>query len=154
MGINYKMLTQKVAIFNKIGEKENREEYHISILDKVKLEERIAISHTAEGQAAFDSFKLYIDAKYSKAFYKNSKRLFMHSYAFKDLIPERRAGFWTVNEGDYIVSDIPNDFSLENGNIENLKRICKVYTINAFVPVYAAEGIHHWEVSGRGKILE
>lgn len=153
MGIKKDCLPHEITIYHKLGEVNKIAKFHPTIIKLVRLEQRIAISQKLKGQSTYDTFKIYIDTCNSVAYWQNNRRTYLSRHTFKSLSQEEQQNYWTISEGDYIITKAIDDseFSM---NIEELKKAMRVYTVNAFVPVYDKKGLHHWEVSGRGKILE
>ena len=118
-----------VTIFNRLGEDENGiAQYKICIFRNVRMETKTAANPVYSGERNNNNFRLYLftDRGYlpPEEFLKSPN---LH---------------WTLAPGDLLAVGV-------HGEIP--KNPYRINTINA---LYSEKGFHHWEVSGRGRLLE
>lgn len=147
MPIGKDCLPQKITVFHRLGETDGVARYHKTVLSDVRIEERLAINQTLSGERSIETFKAFIDVE------KQNGPKFVDAKAFSEFSEEERDGFWTVSEGDYILPAALTSDDAEK-SVTLLKSKMRVFTVNAFSALYDSRGIHHLEVSGRGKLLE
>ena len=147
MGIKKSSLPHEATLFHRDGES-----YTAFYFKYVRFEQRIAVMQKTRGQASYDTFKVFIDPKNSVVFGDSGRKKYLPCHTYKHLAEPEKNEYWTIEEGDYLAAE-----HVDAGlwaDIRELKKKMRVYTVNSFVPVYEKRGLHHWEVSGRGKILE
>jgi len=118
-----------VTVFNRLGEDEQGKGiYKACVFRNVYIETKAAANPVYSGERNNDNFRLYLftDRGYLE------KEEFLRS-------PE---GHWTLAPGDLLAKGIHSEIPL---------RPYRINTINVF---YAQDKFHHWEVSGRGHLLE
>lgn len=147
MPIGKDCLPQKITVFHRLGETDGVARYHKTVLSDVRIDERLAITQTLSGERSIETFKAFIDVE------KQSGPKFVDAETFSELPEDERDGFWTVAEGDYILPAALMQEDAEK-SVTLLKNKMRVFTVNSFSALYNSRGIHHLEVSGRGKLLE
>ena len=153
MSISKSCLPHSITVFHKIGESGKTATYHKTKITNVRFDGRFAVSQKISGEKSLETFRAVIDPKTSVATGAFGRREYMPSEIFKSLPESERENYWTVCEGDYI---FPCVLSAEDSekSVTLLKNKMRVFTVNSFSVQYDSYGIHHLEVSGRGKLLE
>lgn len=153
MPIGKTCLPQKITLFHRLGETDGVATYHKTVISGVRLDERLAVSQTAVGERSIETFKAFIDIRNSAAEGGGSVRKYIAAEKFKSLSESERNGYWTVAEGDYLFSGVLTAVDAQK-SVTLLKNKMRVFTVNALSVLCDSRGIHHLEVSGRGKLLE
>lgn len=118
-----------VTIFNRLGEDETgTARYKASVFRNVYIETKHAANPVYSGERNNDNFRLYLFT---------DRGYLPHDEFRKD--PENH---WTLEPGDLLALGI---------HPTPPKNPYRLNTINVF---YARDRFHHWEVSGRGQLLE
>lgn len=153
MPIGTMCLPRTITVFHRLGEVGGVATYHKTVITGVRFDERLAITQKEIGEKSIETFKAFIDIVKSSAEGNFGLQDYISSEVFPNLSEEERDGYWTVAEGDYI---IPSALSQEDltKSVTLLKNKMRVFTVNALSVQYDSRGIHHLEVSGRGKLLE
>ncbi len=153
MSITKRCMPHGITVFHRMGESGRVASYHKTFISGVRLEQRLAVSQKKIGESSLETFKAIIDVKMSKAYYGSKTRKYLSSDDFAELKSPNTDSFWTVSEGDYIFPQIlTSEDSAESVTL--LKNKMRVFTVNSVSEQYGQGGIHHLEVSGRGKLLE
>ena len=119
-----------VTIFNRLGEDENGEAlYKPCVFRNVRIETKTASNPVNSGERDNDNFHLFLftDDGYLPP---------------EEFTEETQHGHWTLAPGDLLAEGICTEPP------------ARPYRINTVVPCYAGDRFHHWEVKGRGQILE
>ena len=153
MSITKNCLPREMTIFHKIGETDGVATYHKTYIKNVRLDEILAVNQNNTGEKTLETFRAFIDLKSSIATDGQNRQTYISSEIFQTLSSSEREGYWTVCEGDYV---FPLILSAEDAakSVTILKNKMRVFTVNSFSVQYDSHGIHHLEVSGRGKLLE
>ena len=136
MALSKELLCHTVTVFNRLEDDDGTERLRGIWLKNVRIEQRIGIFQQKDGQFSHDTFKHFADPEITEACRVDTK-----------------LEYWTFAEGDYL---IPKEVSLlqEDEELDDIRKYEQVFVINSVNPVYAGKRLHHWEVSGRGRILE
>ena len=119
-----------VTIFNRTEENADGEmQYKASVFRNVRIETKLAANPVDSGERNNDNFILFL---FSKEGYVTPEHF----------VGENRKGHWTLAPGDLVAEGICTALP------------ARPYRINTVNPCYAGEHFHHWEVKGRGQILE
>ncbi len=118
-----------VTIFNRLGEDENGKGiYKPCVFRNVYIETKHAANPVYSGERNNDNFRLYLFTD--------------RGYLPKEEFQKSPAGHWTLEPGDLLALGIHRTIPTNPYRLN---------TINVF---YARDKFHHWEVSGRGQLLE
>lgn len=118
-----------VTIFNRLGEDENGEGiYKTCVFRNTYIETKSAANPVYSGERNNDNFRLYLFTD--------------KGYLPPDEFRQSPTGAWTLAPGDLLALGIHNEIP---------KRPYRINTINVF---HSKNKFHHWEVSGRGHLLE
>ena len=118
-----------VTIFNRLGEDEQGNGiYKPCVFRNVYIETKTAANPVYSGERNNDNFRLYLFTN--------------RGYLPKDEFLKSPHSHWTLAPGDLLVKGIHRDLP---------RRHYRINTINEF---HARDKFHHWEVSGRGQLLE
>ena len=118
-----------VTIFNRLGENGQGEGlYKASVFRNAYIETKRAANPVYSGERNNDNFRLYLFTD--------------RGYLDKDEFLASPEGHWTLAPGDLLAKGIHSELP---------KRPFRINTVNAF---FAKDRFHHWEVSGRGQLLE
>ena len=118
-----------VTIFNRLGEDEQgNEQYKSTVFRNVYIETKHASNPVYSGERNNDNFRLYLFTD--------------RGYLPPEEFRETPNGHWTLEAGDFLALGIHNQLP---------RHPYRMNTINVF---YAQDKFHHWEVSGRGQLLE
>ncbi len=118
-----------VTIFNCLGEnQEGKMQYKTSVFRNVYIETKHAANPVYSGERNNDNFRLYLFTD--------------KGYLPKDDFLADPQTHWTLEPGDFLALGIHNQVP---------KFPYRINTVNVF---YAQDKFHHWEVSGRGQLLE
>lgn len=118
-----------VTIFNRLGEDEQGNgRYKASVFRDVYIETKIAANPVYSGERNNNNFRLYLFTD--------------KGYLPGDEFRESPENHWTLEPGDFLAMGIHQELP---------KNPYRMNTINAF---FARDQFHHWEVSGRGQLLE
>lgn len=147
------LLFQSVTVFNRTDEVCGVEKFRAVVLKNVRMEERTGVFQRQEGLASHDTFKLFADREHTEAFCGEKKLEYLDKRLYSAMIPSSKDNYWTFAEGDYLVPKALEPAWAEF-TMDQIKQHVQVYTVNAITPVFAGGKFHHWEVSGRGRILE
>ena len=153
MSIGKICLPRKMTVFHRLGETNGVATYHKTVVYGIRFDERLAITQKNIGEKSIETFKAFIDMKNSKAEGGNGARNYISSEIFSSLSESERDDYWTVAEGDYIIPSVLSEEDLTT-SVTLLKNKMRVFTVNSLSVQYDSRGIHHLEVSGRGKLLE
>ena len=97
---------------------------------------------------------VYFDMNYSYAESEEGERLtYLPEFVWKRLGEGEKRRYFTFGLGDRIFPVMSKADAEAMGIRETLGRL-ESYTVNSVVPCYTASGLHHLEVSGRGRIFE
>ncbi len=118
-----------VTIFNRLGEdEEGNARYKACVFRNVYIETKVAANPVYSGERNNNNFRLYLFTE--------------RGYLPREDFLRNPEGHWTLHPGDLLTTGI-HEIPPENPY--------RINTINVF---YAKEKFHHWEVSGRGQLLE
>lgn len=118
-----------VTIFNRLGEDENgNAQYKPCIFRNVYIESKHASNPVYSGERNNDNFRLYLFTD--------------RGYLPREQFLASPGNHWTLEPGDLLARGIHKEIP---------KNPFRINTINVF---YARDKFHHWEVSGRGLLLE
>ncbi len=118
-----------VTIFNRLGEnEEGKAKYKSCVFRNVYIETKHAANPVYSGERNNDNFRLYLF----------TDRGYLPPESFR----ESPQGHWTLEPGDLLAMGIHKEVPANP---------FRMNTINVF---YARDKFHHWEVSGRGQLLE
>lgn len=153
MTLPKELLCHAVTVFNRVNPAGGGEDFRYAVLRNVRIEQRIGVTQKKEGQFPHDTFKLFADQKHTEAYRGSDKLSYMEKTIFRRLKGEAQEGLWTFAEGDYLV---PKELvpGWDAYGIDDLRDYEQVFVIHSIVPVYSDGEFHHWEVSGRGRIIE
>lgn len=153
MALSKELLCHTVTIFNRLEDDDGTELFRGVWLKNVRIEQRIGIFQQKDGQFSHDTFKLFADPKVTEACRVNTNLEYRNKQHFMSFPFSDKMTYWTFAEGDYLVpEEVP--LSLEDEGLDDIRKYEQVFVINSVNPVYAGKMLHHWEVSGRGRILE
>lgn len=118
-----------VTIFNRLGEDEGgNARYKTCVFRNAYIETKLAANPVYSGERNNNNFRLYLFTE--------------RGYLPPETFSEDPAGHWTLQPGDLLalgIHEVPP---------------ADAYRINTINVFYAREQFHHWEVSGRGQLLE
>ena len=118
-----------VTIFNRLGEdEEGKGRYKPCVFRNVYIETKEAANPVYSGERNNNNFRLYLFTD--------------RGYLPKEEFLKSPHSHWTLAPGDLLALGIHRDLP---------KNPFRINTINIF---YAQNKFHHWEVSGRGQLLE
>ena len=153
MALSKELLCHTVTVFNRLEDDDGTERLRGIWLKNVRIEQRIGIFQQKDGQFSHDTFKLFADPEITEACRVDTKLEYWEKQSFSYSPFSFKMTHWTFAEGDYL---IPKEVSLlqEDEELDDIRKNEQVFVINSVNPVYAGKRLHHWEVSGRGRILE
>ena len=118
-----------VTVFNRLGEdEEGKGIYKPVVFRNVKIETKRAANPVYSGERNNDNFRLYLFTD--------------RGYLPRDKFLKSPHSHWTLAPGDLLAEGIHKEIP---------RHPYRLNTINVF---YAGDKFHHWEVSGRGQLLE
>lgn len=118
-----------VTIFNRLGENESgTAEYKVCVFRNVYIETKRAANPVYSGERNNDNFRLYLFTD--------------RGYLPPEQFRQSPEGHWTLEAGDLLALGIHKDIP------------ARPFRINTINPFYSGDRFHHWELSGRGQLLE
>jgi len=149
-----KVLGNKALLNRKSGEGNGGVIYTPVTLYNVRVEERQAQRQEKRGQSSLETFKLFFDMTRSYAESEAGERLgYIPEFVWDRLGEDARKNYFTFGLGDRVFPVLSKEDADALGIPETLRRLSS-YTVNSVVPCYTSKGLHHLEVSGRGRIFE
>ncbi len=149
-----KVLGKKAVLNCQTGEENGSARYIPVMLHNVRIEERRAQRQEKRGQSSLETFVLYFDMSRSYAENEEGERLtYIPEFVWQRLDDCGRRRYFTFALGDKVFPVISKAEADAMGIPETLRRL-EPYTVNSTVPCYTSKGLHHLEVSGRGRIFE
>ena len=118
-----------VTIFNRLGEDEYGEmTYAPRVFRDVWMQTKTASNPVNSGERDNDNFLLFIFSD--------------DGYLPPEQFRDNPTGHWTLAPGDPVAEGIAQTLP------------ARPFRINTINPCYTKKGFHHWEVRGRGQIME
>lgn len=153
MGITNKCLPHGITVFHKERERDGTTVYNKTYIIYTRIDERLAISQNNMGEKSLETFRATIDIEKSIAFGEVAVKKYISPYIFSKLSYYDKEYTWTITEGDYIFPCILIGGETQM-SVTELRKKMRVFTVNSLSEQYNSRGLHHLEVSGRGKLLE